>query len=64
MVRDVPDRHFGTVLQAGVVPHVPEAPGVVRWTGPDLGEHSRDILKEVLGMEDGEIEKLAEEGVL
>lgn len=34
MVREVPDRHFGTVLQAGIVPHMPESPGSVRWTGP------------------------------
>src|SRR3546814_3424807 len=44
MVRDVPDKHFGSVLQAGIVPHVPESPGCVRWTGPDRSEeHTSEI---------------------
>ncbi|MFD0849726.1 CaiB/BaiF CoA transferase family protein [Sphingosinicella xenopeptidilytica] len=64
MVRDVPDRHFGKVLQAGVVPHIPESPGAVRWAGPDLGEHSREVLTEVLGLDPVEIEELKRDGVL
>lgn len=64
MVREVPDRHFGTVLQAGMVPHVPESPGTVRWTGPDLGEHNREVLSEVLGLSSDEIEALERESVL
>ena len=64
MVREVPDRHFGTVLQAGMVPHVPESPGTVRWTGPDLGEHNYAVLSELLGLEASEIDALQREGVL
>ncbi len=64
MVRQVPDRHFGTVLQAGMVPHVPESPGVVRWTGPDLGEHNHAVLGELLGLDGGAVDALIAEGVL
>ncbi len=64
MVREVPDRHFGTVLQAGMVPHVPESPGAVRWTGPDLGEHNREVLAELLRLDEAAIAALEEEGVL
>lgn len=64
MVREVPDRHFGTVLQAGMVPHVPESPGIVRWPGPDLGEHNHAVLGELLGLDSGAIDALAQEGVL
>lgn len=64
MVRQVPDRHFGTVLQAGMVPHVPESPGAVRWTGPDLGEHNHAVLGEVLGLDGGAVDALIAEGVL
>ncbi len=64
MVREVPDKHFGTVLQAGMVPHIPESPGVVRWTGPDLGEHTDEVLGELLGLAPAEIDTLRQEGVL
>ncbi len=64
MVRDVPDPHFGSVLQAGMVPHIPESPGTIRWTGPDIGQHSGEVLCELLGLDAIEIEKLRAEGVL
>jgi crotonobetainyl-CoA:carnitine CoA-transferase CaiB-like acyl-CoA transferase len=64
MVREVPDRHFGTVLQAGMVPHIPESPGSVRWTGPDLGEHNHEVLEELLGLDNAAIEALEHECVL
>jgi len=64
MVREVPDRHLGTVLQAGIVPHVPESPGSIRWTGPDLGEHNYAVLSELLGLDRLAIEALEREGVL
>ena len=64
MVREVADKHFGTVLQAGVVPHVRESPGTVRWPGPDIGEHNHEVLMELLGLERSEIEILEQDGVL
>ncbi|MCW1432273.1 CaiB/BaiF CoA transferase family protein [Novosphingobium sp. JCM 18896] len=64
MVREVPDKHFGTVLQAGMVPHVPESPGTVRWTGPDIGEHNHEVLIELLGLDPPAIEALEREGVI
>src|SRR3546814_284097 len=44
MVREVDDPALGPVLHSGVVPHVPESPGEVRWTGPAIGQHSDEIL--------------------
>lgn len=64
MVREVEDPHFGTVLHAGVVPHIPESPGAVRWPGPDIGQHNGEVLRELLGYSDDEIGVLAAEGVL
>lgn len=64
MVRNVPDKHFGTVLQAGMVPHIPESPGEVRWTGPDLGEHNHEVLTELLGLDEEMIQNLEQEGAL
>ncbi|XVQ06240.1 CaiB/BaiF CoA transferase family protein [Spirillospora sp. CA-255316] len=34
----------------GVVPRVPGAPGDVRWAGPELGEHTDQVLGDLLGL--------------
>src|SRR3546814_5602525 len=39
MVRSVADPIHGEVLQAGIVPHIPQSPGEVRWAGPSIGQH-------------------------
>ncbi|MET0366172.1 MAG: CoA transferase [Sphingobium sp.] len=46
MVREVEDPLLGTMLHGGIVPHVPEGPGTIRWTGPTIGQHSDEILRE------------------
>ena len=64
MVREVEDPMFGKVLHAGIVPHVSDDPGDIRWPGPPIGAHTDDILREVLGLADDEIRSLREEGVV
>ena len=63
MVREVEDPLFGRVLHAGVVPHVPEEPGQVRWAGPPVGAHTQEVLTKLLGMEPAKIEALRAEGL-
>src|SRR3546814_6490772 len=64
MVRKVDDPHFGSVLQAGIVPHIAETPGEVRWPGPDIGQHNHEILRDLLGLQPDEIAGFAKEGIL
>ncbi len=64
MVREVDDPALGSVLQAGVVPHIPESPGEVRWTGPDVGQHTAEVLEELLGFDTAAVSSLREEGAL
>ena len=64
MVREVQDPLFGKVLHAGIVPHVPENPGSIRWAGPPVGAHTDEILRNDLGLDDSEIANLHEEGVV
>jgi len=64
MVQDVEDPQFGTVLHPGVVPHVPDDPGRIRWPGPRLGAHTEAVLSGMLGLKPQEIETLRKEGVL
>jgi len=35
-----------------------------RWAGPDLGQHTDEVLLHDLGMGEGELVKLREEGVV
>jgi crotonobetainyl-CoA:carnitine CoA-transferase CaiB-like acyl-CoA transferase len=44
MVREVNDPALGPVLHSGVVPHIPECPGEIRWPGPAIGQHNEEIL--------------------
>lgn len=36
----------------GVVPALPGSPGEVRWVGPELGEHTDEVLADLLGISD------------
>lgn len=64
MVREVEDPKLGKVLQAGIVPHIAESPGEVRWAGPEIGQHNSEILGGLLGMTEAEIAALRKEGII
>jgi formyl-CoA transferase len=64
MVQNVDDPLFGKVLHAGIVPHVPDDPGAIRWTGPPIGAHTDEILANDLGLSADEIRRLRIEGVV
>ncbi|UHD46998.1 CoA transferase [Aureimonas altamirensis] len=63
MVRSVDDPLIGPTLHAGIVPHVPEAPGDIRWPGPAIGAHTEEVLAEA-GFAAGEISGLRERKVV
>jgi crotonobetainyl-CoA:carnitine CoA-transferase CaiB-like acyl-CoA transferase len=61
---EAPDQHLGSVAMTTVVPRLSDTPGGVRHAGRDIGQDSRAVLREVLGMEDARIDALAQEGVV
>ena len=63
MVRSVDDPLIGPTLHAGIVPHVPEAPGDIRWPGPAIGAHTEEVLAEA-GFAADEIASLRERKVV
>lgn len=60
----VPHREFGTIAMQNVAPRLSETPGSVRHCGPDLGEHTDEILKEYLAYDAARIDALREGGVI
>lgn len=64
MVQEVEDPLFGRVLHTGVVPYMPECGSGIRWTGPRIGQHTDEVLRDWLGLGAGEIESLRREGVV
>ena len=55
---------LGSIKMPGVVPKFSQTPGVVRNVGPDLGEDTDRILKDVVGLSDEEIQRLREKNIV
>ena len=53
----------GKVKQVGIAPKLSDTPGEVRSLSPLLGEHTDEILQG-LGVDQGEVKSLREEGVI
>lgn len=58
------DPRVGQVVIPSVMPRLSETPGRIESLGPGLGEASEQILKEILGLDDGEIAALRKAGVV
>lgn len=61
---EVPDVSFGSVTMQGPVPKLDGTPGTIRWAGPEVGAHTRDILAGTLGLDAASLDRLAAEGVI
>jgi crotonobetainyl-CoA:carnitine CoA-transferase CaiB-like acyl-CoA transferase len=46
-----------------ITPKLDTTPGSTEWAGPDLGQHTNQILSEVLGLSPDEIQQLEQEGI-
>jgi crotonobetainyl-CoA:carnitine CoA-transferase CaiB-like acyl-CoA transferase len=47
-----------------ISPKLSATPGATQWAGPRVGEHTNEILKELLQLDDAEIQRLREEKVV
>ena len=47
-----------------IIPKLSKTPGKTEWAGPKVGEHTRQVLGEVLGLSDDELDTLSVEGVI
>lgn len=57
-------RQGWNVKMPGVFPVLEGCDAKTRWAGPDLGEHTEEVLREELGLTQQDIAKLREDGVV
>lgn len=55
---------LGKIKMPGIVPKFSETPGQVRNVGPDLSEHTEEILKDYLNYTDAQIKALKEKNII
>jgi crotonobetainyl-CoA:carnitine CoA-transferase CaiB-like acyl-CoA transferase len=60
----VDDQDLGSIRMQNVVPKLSRTPGGIRHAGPRLGEHTREVYADWLGVTDGELAQLTTEGVI
>jgi crotonobetainyl-CoA:carnitine CoA-transferase CaiB-like acyl-CoA transferase len=64
-IRTMVDPELGEIKMPGIVPRLSETPGVLKWTGPARpGTHNREIYGEWLGIDDIELKRLADAGII
>jgi formyl-CoA transferase/succinyl-CoA--D-citramalate CoA-transferase len=63
MVRRMTSSQGWDVPMTGVVPRFSTTPGTIRHTGPRLGEHTDEVLTELLGLDPDELAALRADGV-
>jgi crotonobetainyl-CoA:carnitine CoA-transferase CaiB-like acyl-CoA transferase len=61
---ELPDPDLGTVTMTAPTPRLSETPGRIRWPGPRLGAHNREVYVGELGLGDSDLERLAAAGVI
>lgn len=60
----VPHPEFGDVAMQNVAPRLSATPGSIRHCGPELGEHTDDVLGSLLGMDENQIAQLKTDGII
>jgi formyl-CoA transferase len=62
---DTPSEKFGSVKMQNVFPKMSKTQGEVRWGGPEsLGQHTDEVLRELLNRSDKEIQELRDRNAI
>lgn len=64
MIERLAHPKLGTMVAPGVVIKMSDTPGSVRMLGPELGQHTDEVLTSLLGLSDDEIARLRAEQVV
>lgn len=62
---DVPSEQFGSVKMQNIFPKMSKTQGEIRWCGPEtLGQHTEEVLTELLDLSPEQVAKLRESGIV
>ena len=61
---ELPHKDFGSIRMQNVAPRLSRTPGAVRHAGPDLGEHTDHVLRDILSATEDRIEELRAAGIV
>ncbi len=64
MIKDIEVKNFGKLKMPGIIPKFSKTPGKIKWAGAKLGQHNKEIYKEKLGLNEEELKKLTEKGII
>jgi succinyl-CoA:(S)-malate CoA-transferase subunit B len=61
----IEDEDLGeTIIVPSVIPRLSKTPGRIKHLGPRLGQHTEEVLRDLLGVDDQEIERLRNQRVI
>ena len=61
---DVEHPDFGTIKMQNVAPRLSDTPGSIRHVGPELGEHTDQVLKSILEYSDEQVKAWRDAGIV
>ncbi|SEH43864.1 Crotonobetainyl-CoA:carnitine CoA-transferase CaiB [Halobacillus karajensis] len=64
MIQDYQLNEEESLKIPGVVPKMSETPGGTKWLGPELGQHTEEVMKSWLSYDREKIQKLKEQGII
>lgn len=64
MICEVDEQDLATIKLANVVPRLSTSPGRINWSGRRIGQNTRDVLKNIAGLHDEEVDALAASGAI
>ena len=61
---DVEHPEYDNLKMQNVFPRLSATPGRIKWTGPGLGQHNKDIYQGLLGYDAADLERLEQDGII